>query len=45
MIIEGHDVEKATEMVVAMQSSRVGAASKPEQGINFTVNIDLLVLQ
>ena len=26
MIIEGHDVEKATEMVDAMQSSRVGAA-------------------
>ena len=26
MIIEGHDVEKATEMVVAMQSSRVEAA-------------------
>ena len=25
MIIEGHDVEKATEMVDAMQSSRVGA--------------------
>ena len=27
MIIEGHDVEKATEMVDAMQSSRVGAAN------------------
>ena len=26
MIIEGHDVEKATEMVDALQSSRVGAA-------------------
>ena len=26
IIIEGHDVEKATEMVDAMQSSRVGAA-------------------
>ena len=26
MIIEGHDVEKATEMVDAMQSSLVGAA-------------------
>ena len=26
MIIEGHYVEKATEMVEAMQSSRVGAA-------------------
>ena len=26
MIIEGHDVEKATKMVDAMQSSRVGAA-------------------
>ena len=26
MIIEGHNVEKATEMVDAMQSSRVGAA-------------------
>ena len=26
MIIEGHDVEKATEMVDAMQPSRVGAA-------------------
>ena len=25
-VIEGHDVEKATEMVDAMQSSRVGAA-------------------
>ena len=25
MIIEGHDVEKATEMVDAMQFSRVGA--------------------
>ena len=25
MIIEGHDVEKATEMVDAMQSFRVGA--------------------
>ena len=27
MIIEGHDVEKATEMVDAMQSSRVAAAA------------------
>ena len=26
MIIEGHDVEKASQMVDAMQSSRVGAA-------------------
>ena len=26
MVIEGHDVEKATQMVDAMQSSRVGAA-------------------
>ena len=26
MIIQGHDVEKAIQMVDAMQSSRVGAA-------------------
>ena len=26
MIIEGHDVEKASQMVDAMQSSRVGVA-------------------